>query len=97
MGVKVSAVAVECEHEEEFGIHPRRGDTGGGEAVDGGSEGVTQQHKVRRSEVRSKKQENQNAEVRTQKWNWGLASFDPALQFAVCSSQFSVCILTSYV
>jgi hypothetical protein len=36
MGMKISAVALQGEHEKEFSIHPRRRDIGSGEARDGG-------------------------------------------------------------
>ncbi len=44
VGVKMSAVAAEGEHQQQFGIHARRGNVCGAEAVDGGGECVAKEH-----------------------------------------------------
>jgi hypothetical protein len=44
VSVEIGAVAVESEHEEEFGVQARGGDVVGGEAGDGRGEGWLQLH-----------------------------------------------------
>jgi hypothetical protein len=44
VSVEISAIAVEGEHEEEFGVQARGRDMVGGEAGDGGGEGRLQLH-----------------------------------------------------
>ena len=44
MRKEVGAVAVECKHEEGFGVEARGGDTLGGEAGDRGLEGLAEEH-----------------------------------------------------
>jgi hypothetical protein len=44
MGIEIGPVAAKGEHEQQLGVQARRGDAGGGEAGDGGGEGVAEAH-----------------------------------------------------
>ncbi len=46
MGVKIGAITIQSEHEQEFGVHARRGDMRSGEAGDGGLESFMEGHKA---------------------------------------------------
>src|SRR3989442_1091296 len=46
VGVKISAVAAEREHQQQFGIHARRRNMCGAEAVDGGGERVAKKDRA---------------------------------------------------
>src|SRR4051812_15792469 len=44
MSVKKSAVAAQCKHEQQLGIHSRRRHLSGGQALDCGGESITKEH-----------------------------------------------------